>query len=287
MRSLKNNYLENYYTDVKGVKVMVDYTNERLKICDYSSITDGIVMDIIDFAMKLNMGKIISNCQLKYLKSFKNCGFKTEGTINGFFRGEDAYYISLFLKKNREISTHKIQEDEIIRLVVEEKRNKPKIEIPKFMVRNALESDIPQITKLFSSVFESYPSPIFSSDYLKEIMVEKILFKVIEEDGNIISIASADMDKLNMNAEITDCATYPQYRGKGLLFSIIRSLENDLKEKGFYSLYSHTRAINTGINKTLSKLGYKYNGRLINNCHICGSFEDMNIWVKQLQQMCK
>ncbi|HCP15639.1 MAG TPA: putative beta-lysine N-acetyltransferase, partial [Peptococcaceae bacterium] len=27
---------------------------------------------------------------------------------------------------------------------------------------------------------------------------------------------------------------------------------------------------------------YEYSGRLVNNCDICGGFEDMNIWVKRL-----
>jgi beta-lysine N6-acetyltransferase len=68
------------------------------------------------------------------------------------------------------------------------------------------------------------------------------------------------------------------------LQNIIYSLEEDLKEKGFYIAYSLVRAVNPGINKALSKLEYEYGGRLINNCHICGGFEDMNVWVKKLEK---
>ena len=51
----------------------------------------------------------------------------------------------------------------------------------------------------------------------------------------------------------------------------------------FKILYSLSRAINPSINKVLANLDYKYCGRLVNNCHICGDFEDMNIWVKKLK----
>jgi RimJ/RimL family protein N-acetyltransferase len=32
----------------------------------------------------------------------------------------------------------------------------------------------------------------------------------------------------------------------------------------------------------ISKLGFTYKGRLIQNSQIAGEFEDMNIWVKEI-----
>ncbi len=60
-------------------------------------------------------------------------------------------------------------------------------------------------------------------------------------------------------------------------------LEIELNKRNFRVLYSLSRAINPGINKVLSRLKYNYTGRLINNCDICGGYEDMNIWVKCLK----
>jgi hypothetical protein len=34
------------------------------------------------------------------------------------------------------------------------------------------------------------------------------------------------------------------------------------------------------MNTALARLGYRFRGRLMNNCHIMGGFEDMNIWVR-------
>lgn len=36
------------------------------------------------------------------------------------------------------------------------------------------------------------------------------------------------------------------------------------------------------MNRVLVQHGYAYSGRLVNNCDICGGFEDMNLWAKEL-----
>lgn len=283
MNALQLKSEDSYYTTIKGVKVFVDYSNERLKILDYEDITEDIIMTIADFAKSEKLGKIITNCRVKLIKPFRNCNFKIEGIINGFFKGENAHCVSLFLDREREVSIHKDQEDAIIHQCVIENKTSSKVRKHKFLIRNAEVSDIPQMIQIFKTVFKTYPTPVFSSSYLQSVINKQILFKVAVDEGKIISIASADMDKNNLNAEITDCATYPEYRGMGIIPNLIKYLEHDLQQDGFLTLYSLSRAINTGINKTFSKLDYRYCGRLVNNCHICGNFEDMNIWVKKLK----
>ena len=271
----------NYYMNIKDVKVYLDHINKRMKILNYQSISDNIIKEIVDFSMAEGFGKIISNCRIKLLKQFRSCGFIIEGIINGFFQGEDAYCIAYFLDPKRQVESKREEEDAILYHCFNDPERNLKQENHTFSVRHADVNDIPQMIKLFSAVFETYPSPVFSMEYLEKVMNRHVIFKVAEENGRIISIASAEMDKINLNAEITDCATYPEYRGRGILKNLIHCLENELKEKGFHTAYSLSRAINPGINKALSRLGYKYSGRLINNCHICGGYEDMNIWVKR------
>ncbi|PKM76108.1 MAG: putative beta-lysine N-acetyltransferase [Firmicutes bacterium HGW-Firmicutes-15] len=284
MNAVQTNQHKNCYITIKGVNIYLDHTNERLKILDYPCISDNIIREIIDFAKDEGLGKIISNCRIKLLKLFNSNGFVIEGIINGFFQGEDAYCISYYIDPQRQVFSQKEEEDSILYQCLSDTKIFSLQKKHKYTIRRANVRDIPEMIKLFSTVFESYPSPVFSMEYLKKIMSEHVLFKLAEENGEIISIASADMDKLNLNAEITDCATYPEHRGRGILPSLIYSLEADLKEKGFRTAYSLSRAVNLGINKALSRLEYKYGGRLINNCHICGGYEDMNIWVKKLNE---
>lgn len=282
MNIVPDNHRKNFFTTLKTVELYIDYTNQRLKILNFLVISTITINDIIAYARRKKLGKIIYNCPEQLLIPFQDCGFVIEGIIDGYFRGEDAACISFFLNKERRKSVYENEENKIIDFCREDTKKFTSAKIRTYKVRLAVAKDIPQMIQLFSAVFETYPSPVFSRDYLQKVMREQVLFMVAEEEGKIISIASADMNKLHMNAEITDCATYPEYRGRNILSELIYGLEEELKHAGYITAYSLSRAKNIGINKSLSKLGYLYSGRLINNCHICGGYEDMNIWVKIL-----
>ncbi|AHF08753.1 putative beta-lysine N-acetyltransferase [Dehalobacter restrictus] len=275
---------KNQYINISDIDIYVDYRNKRLKILSHSLLSELIIKEIIDYAKKENLGKIIVNCHKHQINIFEECGFVAEGVIDGFFQGEDATCMSLFLDKRRENSLYEEKENRIIDYCV---KNTNRFELTKnknYTMRQAVPDDIPQMIQLFQAVFETYPTPIFSREYLQKVMRDHVLFMVAEEERKIISIASADLDKQHMNAEITDCATNPKYRGRNILSELIFQLETHLKRNGFVTAYSLSRAKNLGINKSLSKLGYIYRGRLINNCNISGGYEDMNIWVKALKK---
>ncbi|EKQ52857.1 MULTISPECIES: putative beta-lysine N-acetyltransferase [unclassified Clostridium] len=283
MRADKCELNDNYYTKIDRTKVFVDLTNKRLKIVDLNNITLQNLKRIIHFASKLHLGKIICNCNIDLFDTFINAGFIPEGKIDGYFKSMDAFCMSYFISSDRKICTNLSQKDLLVKDCQAIKNtyvHKPNN--PIYTIRTATEDDIEELTKLFSTVFLTYPSPIYNKEYIKQTMKEKVLYKVAVYAGSIVSVASADMDKENLNAEITDCATYPAYRGKGILSNIIFSLERNLKAKGFLTLYSLSRAINPSINFILSKHNYHYTGRVVNNCNICGTFEDMNIWVKNI-----
>lgn len=106
------------------------------------------------------------------------------------------------------------------------------------------------------------------------------IFKVIRRDGRIVSAASAAPDYDNANAEMTDCATLKEYRGHGMMQALLKTLEEDLQHRSVGCLYSMARSTSYGMNRVFHRLGYRYQGRLINHCHIMGQFEDMNLWVK-------
>ncbi|MDD2234497.1 MAG: putative beta-lysine N-acetyltransferase [Desulfitobacteriaceae bacterium] len=277
-----DNHRKNFFTTFKSVELYIDYTNQRLKILNFLVISTITIKEIIAYAGRKKLGKIIYNCPEHLLRSFQDCGFVIEGIIDGYFRGEDAACISFFLNKERSKSIYENEENRVIDFCREDTKKFTSAKNRTYKVRSAEAKDIPQMIQLFSAVFETYPSPVFSRDYLQKVMREQVLFMIAEEEGKIISIAAADMNKLHMNAEITDCATYPEYRGRSILSELIYGLEEELKHANFTTAYSLSRANSIGINKSLSKLGYLYSGRLINNCHICGGYEDMNIWVKIL-----
>lgn len=271
-----------------NIKIYIDYTNSRMKIIKFESISVSSIKRLIHFAAGERLGKIICNCETENIKNFIQAGFCLEGRIDGYFKGRDAFCMSYFVSSRRKICSDGDREKENALLIksldisntfIYDSNNL------RYHIRDAAESDIKEMAELFSNVFFTYPSPVYDEEYLKQTMMKKkVLYKAAVYNEKIIGIASADMDKENLNAEITDCATYPKYRGKGVLANIIYFLESDLENMGFITLYSLSRATNIGINFALSKHGYSYRGRLINNCDICGGFEDMNIWVKSFKK---
>ena len=274
----------NCYFTIDTVKIYLDKMNKRVKIFDSDSITIQTLEKIKGFASVNQAGKIIGNAVLSHVKLFTQAGFCIEGKIDGFFKGTDAYCVSYFMDGKRKISENPEQKDKIIAqcLMSDSRYIAGGSNNPPYSIRTAAQRDIGEIAALFSTVFSTYPTPVYDEEYLRQTMNGKILYKVAEYEGKIIGIASADMDMENRNAEMTDCATYPEYRGKGVLSNIIYELESELKNRNFITLYSLSRAVNTGINMVLCKHQYKYRGRLINNCNICGAFEDMNIWIKMI-----
>lgn len=276
----------NYYTKIDQAQIYVDYTNSRVKIVKFDNISVQNIRRIVYFALKQHLGKIICNCDTESFANFVEAKFHLEGKIDGYFKGKDAFCMSYFINSSRKLYRNKDKENSFLIKSLNARNTFVYRDTNfKYHIRDANENDIKSMIELFSNVFFTYPSPVYDEEYLKKTMNKKVLYKVAVDNDKIISVASADLDEENLNAEITDCATYPEYRGQGILSNIIYSLELDLKNRGFITLYSLSRAINPGINLVLSKHDYKFKGTLINNCNICGGFENMNIWVKNINNV--
>lgn len=283
MRADRCKINKNYFTKIGRTEIYMDYANKRVVIIELNNISVQNIKRIIHFSSKEHFGKIICKCDYISFETFIEAGFILEGKIKGYFKGEDGFYMSYFISSDRKICSSFSQKELLVKECLEVKdtfiyTGSRSI----YAIRDAVENDIQEMIRLFSTVFSTYPSPVYDEEYLRKTMQEKVLYKIAIHDGKIVGVASADMDKENLNAEITDCATYPDYRGRGILSDIFYALELELKNRGFITLYSLSRAINPGINIVLSKHNYEFTGRLINNCNICGTFEDMNIWVKNI-----
>lgn len=264
------------------LKVFIDIHNERIKLTKYSGNIDKITNHLKEIALKKNLGKIICIVPENDKNKFLNNGFINEGFIEGYFKGKNGCWVSYFCNENRKFSPHIEKENQIIEQSLRVKDQYEYSQLKDFNIRDGNKNDAKSLASLFKNVFETYPTPMENEDFIKEIIGDKVLFKVAEINGEIVSAASADIDKDFLNAEITDCATLNNYRGMGLLSNLIYNLEQDLKKNKFLTLYSLSRAISPGINIALSKHNYSYTGRLINNCKIMSGFEDMNVWVKDI-----
>lgn len=269
-----------------NIEASIDYLNQRIIVKKYHIKKNNDFFTYLNkLAKKENLTKIITYTKENDLELFLKYNLVVEAVNPYYFHGQPMYYLSKFLTEERKNSTNIAKKEKIIK----QSTNKKEINIPclqaEYSLKPATKKDIPQLINLYKNVFKTYPTPIYNSEYIAKIMDEETAnFMVITDKNNkIVSAASADIDKENLCAEITDCATYPQYRGHNFMYHLTKSLEAILEEKKFKSVYTLARAGSIGINKVFSRNKYKYFGRLVKNCHICGNYEDMNLWVKLLK----
>ncbi|TCT16159.1 beta-lysine acetyltransferase [Natranaerovirga pectinivora] len=263
--------------------IKVDTFNQRIKIVAFEGDIAFLLEKIEIIAKKVNAGKIFYIGGEADIKVFKKNNFIMEAKVYSFLKGEPGYFLSKFLKQERKMSLYVPEEEEVlIRSRDYIKDNYEYIIYDKYEIRDACEEDAEQLARLYKSVFETYPSPMNNGEYIKYAMKNHVYFKVITYNNRIISSASADMDPENYNAEMTDCATEVEHRGQGLMGRLILELEKEMRRKNYNVFYSTARSISAGMNIIFAKHNYEYGGKLVNHCHICGGFENMNIWVKVL-----
>ncbi len=211
--------------------------------------------------------------------------FALEGSISGFFDdSSNAVIWAAYQDDEREKRPLQVEHSKIM----ENARSKPLIRpslTKGYSCELVTDRDSTEISNLLRQTFEDYPTPISSRRIKELIRSEQSLFRCIRaRDGKMVAVASAEIDHGRQNAELTDCATLPKEQRKGHMVYILSMLETDMKELyGITSVYSLTRAGETGINYTFAKLGYLYTGRLFNNCRMPDGWESMNIWCSQRQ----
>jgi len=265
-----------------SVDMFLDTINNRLKIKNYRcSNYDDCVNYLEHIAIENNLSKIIMVAQEADWKKLFVRGFVLEALHPTFFAGLPGFHVSKFIKNERRISLQWDIEEDVLKHV---RYARPKIKplTDEYMIRTATLSDIPALTGLFTTVFSTYPTPLNDADYWQKTLQGDSVFKLIVHHGEIVSAASIDVDRTAKNAELTDCATLRDYQGRGLMSHLVVALEAEAKRLELMTLYTIARATSMGINMVFARHRYNYYGRFINNCDICGQFENMNLWSKKI-----
>lgn len=260
---------------------VLDYFNQRIRVDHYTGNVAHLVNTIEQLAEKHSFTKLIIKGKGEHVSAWLSFGFLLEATMPYYFQGHDAYFFVKYKSNERRSSMRWVEEDNIV-TDVQKKEVKEK-EVPKqFVMRKATEDDAEELANVFGKVFEIYPTPLNESDYIRKTMEEDTIYYIYETEGRIVSTASAEMNLSERNAELTNCATLPDYRKHGFMKSLLRKLEDELKERSIFCSYTIARSLSFGMNAAFHQLGYTYTGRLANNCYIFDKLEDMNVWVKDL-----
>lgn len=266
-----------------SIELVFDYFNERLRIVHYQGELSNILEDIQEMVNEHPFSKVIFHTRPEHWEQLLSCGFELEAIFKGFFSGTDNYAMTFYKTDKRRTSKSWVKEDEILSAVLAKGRHsETKITPVAYHFRRATTADAKKLAELYGSVFAIYPAPMNEPEYVRKVMKNSTVFYIVEHNDEIVSAASADMNKTFHHAELTDCATLPEHRKYGLMKKLLIHLENELRKEEIYCAFSIARALSFGMNAAFYQLGYEYKGRLTNNCYIFDKLEDMNVWVKDL-----
>ncbi len=259
--------------------------NDRIYLmkCRKADYPD-IIEKLFKIASKNSYTKIFAKVPEWAVEGFRKAGFVKEAFIPKFYSGKtDVFFYSNFLSKERrrltETRKEKIQKNIAL---AKEKGKKPfkQKAAPLFTLRRLDERDILQLTSVYEAVFDTYPFPIFKDNYIRKTMRENVVYFGAFKGETLIAASSAEMDVENRNAEMTDFATRPDYRGHSTASLLLDLMEAEMRERGINTLYTIARSHSAGMNITFAKKNYIYSGTLINNTNISGRIESMNVWYK-------
>jgi beta-lysine N6-acetyltransferase len=276
--------------EIKGrnfwLMVYDDPFNKRIRIDDYYGGTDAIIEYVEELMNEKKREKLIIKVRSEHFNDFLERGFICEAIIDHYYLGSTMYFFTKYYDQTRNQNDHWITEDQMIKSINSMEISTDTLHPPnEYHLKKVDGSDAEQLAILYQSVFKIYPTPLHDAEYIKDTIKEGTIYYAFYCKGSIVSAASAEVNRVYRNAELTDCATLTEHRKFGLMKVILKKLEMELFDQGIYCSYSIARSLSFGMNAVLHQLGYVYRGRLKNNVFIYDKLENMNVWVKNLANM--
>lgn len=227
--------------------------------------------------------KIIAKIPASSWPAFEEKGYVKEAEIPYFFKGrESAVFLGRFFSHERRKASDEKEIKRILDLSLQTQNTASPSFSDRFTFRKCEKEDTEAMSRIYRTVFPTYPFPIDNPDYLHQTMHSHIVYFGVEHNRNLVALSSSEMDRENQNVEMTDFATLPAWRGNNLAASLLETMESSMYKKGIKTSYTIARAVSPGMNVTFAKAGYTFSGTLTNNTNISGSIESMNIWHKTL-----
>jgi putative beta-lysine N-acetyltransferase len=246
----------------------------------------GILGYIHQLAIQHGYSKVFAKIPVSVKPLFEQNGYRLEAAVPNFFNGgEDGLFMARYYRPDRMLDPAL----ERVRAVIARAGEKGPVPHSEDVCRElecrlATPLDCRRMSELYRRVFSSYPFPIDDPQYLRRTMAEDVLYAGIWQDDKLIALASAEIDRQTANAEMTDFATHPGSRGRGLAGVLLQKLELLMAETGVKTCYTIARATSYGMNITFARHQYVFAGTLINNTQISGALESMNVWYKQIDR---
>lgn len=254
--------------------------NDRIYVMHlHGAASQSLIPKLDRLAQENGYGKIFAKIPATHWQAFQLADYTIEAVVPGFYRGEtDGLFIAKYLSRERRQVEGPAVSDPLPRPA----QHHPSGLTAPLPITTALPDDAAALAKIYGQVFESYPFPIHQPEYLKAMMASKVSYFCIRIDNTIVAVAAAEVDSANLNCEMTDFATLPELRGKGLAGMLLDRMDDETRSQGIKTAYTIARADSPGINAVFKRRGYRYGGRLNKNSQIGGEIRSMNVWYRRL-----
>lgn len=269
-------------------RILLSPFNRRLTVDTFNLSrvrgAEEMIQVLTEKARTQGLDKIWLKSIPKWEKNFLAAGMKLEASIPGFYKGKErAVVLARFLSSRRETPSNS-KGITLVKIITNNRTSEAtKRDLPaEVSLKWAQKEHCPHLAGLFSKVFPTYPFPVFDPNYIRQTMNNGTCYITAWHNNKLVAASATELNQLEKNAEMTDFATLPMWRGQGLANCLLDQMESRLRYKGYRCLYTIARSSSIGMNKVFARAGYGFNGVLINNCNISGDFEDMHVWSKIL-----
>jgi lysine 2,3-aminomutase len=237
-----------------------------------------------ELARRNRYGKVIGKVPADHVSLFERHGYVTEALVPGFFGGRvDGHFMAKYLDRSRSRLDQASQVEQVLAVARERAQGTQPALPAGVRLARCGPDDVGAMAELYRLVFPSYPFPIHEPSFLAECMADHVFFMGAWQGKELVALASAEQYLQASHAELTDFATLPDYRRRGLAGALLREVEGHARSQGFALVYTIARALSAGMNVTFARGGYDLGGTLINNTQISGRIETMNVWYKLLK----
>lgn len=244
----------------------------------------GLLLRMDQLARVRGYTKILAKLPEEMFPRFEESGYIREAVIPGLIRGKvSGGFLGKFLDSDRRRMPQTGWFRKVLKLIRDDAGCglRSKKDLP---IACCTPADAAEISRVYQRVFQSYPFPITDPEYVKKIMATHVRFYCVRSADRIVALASSELDEENLNVEMTDFATLPDHRTRGLAGYLLTKMESDMAALGMRTAYTIARSVSPGMNLVFSRGGYTLAGTLINNTQIAGGIESMHVWYKGLME---
>lgn len=230
-----------------------------------------------------NYSKIIIKASPGQAQFLNEQGYVQEGEIFNYSHGnESAIFMTKYLDKSRKHPGNSKKIGQVFQELANLSPDQLGSLNEAYQIKSIGVESIPGMIAIFKQVFKTYPFDIYDPEFLKKTINDGCRYFGAFHNGELIGVANCEISHQEKVAEMTDFAILAGHRGKRIARHLLSCMEKEMKRAQINTVYTIARSVSLPMNATFKKAGYDFGGTLVNNTHIAGSIESMNIWSKTL-----